>query len=187
MSDQPNIPATLMELVDEYCASNITVKSKHTKSLYRLTIKRFEEFLGRPGTLADFTDKQIVEFVRARVECINKYDQTQVKGLRRSISPYTLEREGNKLLSLWRWAAAQGWVKPPTIKIAKRSPKTPIAWSRDEIDKIISACRVYPMKIRQTPANVYFMALICCCMTQANALGRSRNCCGRMLTYLSSS
>ena len=63
MSD--NMPTTLRALADEYIAGNVRVKSRQTVMLYVGTLRRFEEYLGRPGTLADFTDKQIVGFIRA--------------------------------------------------------------------------------------------------------------------------
>jgi integrase len=152
-----NIPQTIQELVNEYCASKSSVQAAQTKLLYRLVAKRFDEFLGRPAMLADLNDKTVVAFVRNRVDSQRHYKEGDKT---RKLSPYTIEREGNKLLSLWRWAAVKHWAETPTVKFSKRSPKTPVAWSPEELARVFTACRAYNGSVLGIPGNVYFTALM---------------------------
>jgi len=99
-SHRPDMP--LSDLWKTYVEQNPRVRSKHTVSLMTISVRTFQDFLGRPGALADFTNENLVAYMEYR------------KQLGRA--PRTIEREVSKLATIWRFAAtrgpghdAQGW------------------------------------------------------------------------------
>lgn len=126
---QPDKP--LQEVFEDWRDCNPRVNSAETVRLMRLSVERWEEFLGRPALTGDFTERNVNGFRKWRA------------GVGRSKA--TIERESSKLLTLWRWAAKRGWAPEPLISIPKAPPPIPEAWNRRELARIFKAADQHSM------------------------------------------
>jgi integrase len=136
----------LDEVFETYIKENPRIRSKETISLLRGTVKNFQDFLARPGTLSDLNNASLVAFMEYR------------KQLGRS--PRTIEREASKLATLWRWAASYGWCEIPRFSVSKCAPPTPTAWSPEEMKMIFRAASLYRSSIGGLRGSLVLTAFI---------------------------
>lgn len=141
---RPDMP--LSELWQTYVSENPRVRSEHTKLLMRITVTNYCNFLGRPATLADFSDRNFVAYAEYR------------KSLR--MSPRTIERELSKLTTLWRWAAIRGWCEGTHFTVQKCAPPVPTAWSPEEMELLFKTAAEYRSSIAKLPAHVVLVAAL---------------------------
>lgn len=122
---------TLHDLAGER-ALLLTLASDTTR-LYKHTVNRFAETIGRPATTEDFSDAAIAKYASIRLAS---------NRARSTIAP-----EQAKLLALWRFAAQQGYVaKWPTIKPVRIPLRIPVAWLKEELDALYQAtARMQPV------------------------------------------
>jgi len=137
---------TLNELLGEYVATNTAITSAYTIKLLGGTCKLFSAYLGREALVDDLTDANLKGYIVHR--------QSQGK------APATIEREGCKLLTLWRFAAMHALVKPPTIRMARSSPHIPVAFLRHEIRRLFKAARRAKGEVGGVPNSIFFPALL---------------------------
>ena len=136
---------TLQQVCEDYIASNPRLRSPHSMRLLRISVRHFDEWLGRPATIADLTDVNLTAYSRRRGnEC----------------AAATVERECSKIATLWRWAALHGHCQPPTIRIDKATTGVPVAWTRNEVRDLFSAARQLEGTIGGVACRVYFPALL---------------------------
>lgn len=89
-----------------------------TVVLYAMLWDRFERFLGRPGTTADFDDLVVSRYLKWRAE---------TPGWRgRLPSPASVRKDRVMLQAVWTFAARKRWVREfpelPRVKVPKRLP-----------------------------------------------------------------
>lgn len=135
----------LAELLTLYLATNPRISSPETGRRYRTTINTVSRFLGRPATTADLTPDNYGRWCNAR---------------REQVSPNTLAGDAEKLLVLWKWAARRGFAELPDVAVPKKQYKTPIAYTDAEVDALRDAARKCTWLVGQTPAAVFWPALI---------------------------
>src|SRR4051812_40264353 len=133
MNDTYRPDTQLSELWQRYISENPRARSKSTAYLMKASVQNFQDFLGRPGVLADFTNANLVAYMEYR------------KKLGRS--PRTIEREVSKLATVWRWAAANNLCDTPRFSVQKCAPPTPTAWSPEEWARIIGGAANYKSTI----------------------------------------
>jgi integrase len=87
----------------------------------------FDRFLGRQATTDDFDDDVMARFVVWR---------------RQTVSAGTVNRDLGSLLALWRWAHRTGQVaRWPQVELEKVPNRTPIAWTQDEFNLLLSTAK----------------------------------------------
>lgn len=138
------------ELLSEYLASNPRIKSKGTERLLRFALKQFGRYLGRPSDAADFTDKNLVGFMRYRRE-------TKVRG--KQIAEATLEHEAAKLAAIGKYAAHLGLVPPLRFTVTHQRPGTTKAMLDHQIRKLFHSALSAKHSIGGIPEKIYFPAV----------------------------
>jgi integrase len=111
---------------DHFAPLFLRGRSPRTKALYESTIRTFSRHLGRLATLDDLTDDTATRFLSAL--CDDGY------------SPYTINKERDNLLAMWRFACRKGLVRlwpdvPPEIE----PERVPQAWTEAEMTRLFIA------------------------------------------------
>lgn len=150
----------LTELVEKYCAENPQVKSLETIRLLKSSVRQFNAYIKMPGTVEDLNQKTITGFIQAR----------RLAGRAES----TIERESNKMMTLWRWAAAEGLTEAPRIRIEKAQVDTPVCFLRHELKALFKAVRRYDRSIGGVSGDVFLLALLCTLWDTAERIGAVR-------------
>lgn len=130
-----------------YAPARLFDASQHTFRLYRLTIRRFGEFLGREAVIGDLNEKAVRGFLRSRLES--------------NLSKATVDKERTQLLAFWRFCTKRHWVatepEVPKINAPDRAPDT---WSEAELSALLEACRNAEGHVGTAPAGRFWEALV---------------------------
>lgn len=129
-----------------YLPRKIVKYSASTVRLYRVAIRHFDRFVGRPAILEDLTDATVSRFLAARLA---------------KVSAFTANRDVERLLSLWRWAAAKKHVRDfPDVEFAIEPVRIPRAWSREELHRLFQAVNNMPGYVGKITAKAWWRALL---------------------------
>jgi integrase len=113
---------------------------------YKLTLKRFEEFLGRPPGVADLTDVQVQRFATAR---------------KVSTSASTAKKDRTHLLAMANLAAKKRllaeFLALPPMRAPGRLPK---AYTAQEVAKLIRAARALPGLVGRVRRGIWWASLL---------------------------
>ncbi len=151
----------LSELTEKYCAENPQVKSTETIRLLKSSVRQYVVYLKRPGIVADFTAENITSYIRYRRQA--------------GKAESTIERESAKLMTLWRWAAGEGMIQPPKIRIEKAQVDTPVCFLRCELRRLFKAARTYDRTIGGVSGDVFLLALLTTIWDTAERIGAVRS------------
>jgi integrase len=114
--------------------------------LYRLTIRPFSDFLGRPATLADFEELTVARFLAARV---------------RERAPGTAAKDRSQLRAMWEFAARRKLVDTwPTIPLIKVPERVPEAWLTEEMARLLLSASHEKAVYDGIPAALWWRALL---------------------------
>jgi integrase len=148
VSESP--PDSLWQLLEQFWSRKGT-GAPETKKKYTITLRHFQKHLGRAPLMVDLNDVSIADFLRARK------DQTYCL---QPISPATLKKDRENLMTLTRWAHAKGMIRElpdvPRIQVPERIP---IAWSREELANLWDALMRQTGEIGGVPSNLWWIAL----------------------------
>lgn len=117
----------LTRFVETYVTNQTALKPRSAEQL-RCSVKAFERYLERPARLIDLNEENLLRFISWR---------------RQRTAQETTKRNRANILTLWRFASRKKLIPSPpvegiqTVKVPKRNP---IAWTLDEITKILAAC-----------------------------------------------
>lgn len=114
----------LAGLIDDY----ILYRSLADSAAYQLdrSARLMEEWLERPASIGDLNDRTVSQFLRA---------------IETDYSQRTVANQRTNLLCLWRFAADEKLCPPPhRVRKVTRPEPCPIAWTHDELRKIVSQC-----------------------------------------------
>jgi integrase len=118
---------------------------------YRTTLRKLDAW--RSPLYADELDRELVlGFLRELVD----------KGLARG----TVNSKRAQVMALWRYAFDQGYTPEAPSRIAKlKEPKQqPQAWTTEEVERLIAACRRIPGKMRNGVSRAnWWECLVCVC------------------------
>lgn len=122
-------PGTLWHFCKtEYFPRNLAVVKPGTLKLYEAAFRDLTELLRRPPVLADLNDDTIVMLMR----------HLKQKGL----AATTINERSGRLGALWTWMAKRDRSMPfPTFAKLPEPKRTPRAWTRDDLAKLLTACR----------------------------------------------
>lgn len=138
------------ELLGEYLANNPRIKSKGTERLLRYALAHFGRYLDKSVEAVDFTDRNLVGFMRYR-------RGDTVRG--RQIAEATLEHEAAKLAALGKYAAHLGLVPPLRFTVSHQKPGTPKAMLDHQIRNLFRAALSAKHSIGGVPENIFFPAV----------------------------
>jgi integrase len=131
----------------------------NTKRLYRTTLLKFAEFVGRAATLDDLND-----------ETVNGFAAWRSRDGR--LSKHSVNRDLFNLLAIWRWAHRKGYLENwPDVDMEKPPKKTPVAWPKDEFCKIYTTANQLTGKVSGIPAAAWWVALLSVCWDTAERIG----------------
>lgn len=121
-------------------ADNSAYQLSHSVSLYA-------RWLRRDATVADLADDQVSEFLEAM----------EGTHSRRTTADCRVN-----LLRVWREAAERGACDPPRrVRPEPKPPPMPIAWTLDELRRLLATCRGWPGTFRdERPRGLYLVTLI---------------------------
>jgi integrase len=119
-----------------------------TQKHYRYAICWFEKMLGRASTVDDLTDENLAAFLRFRVESGRAAE--------------TVNGDCGRLKTLWSWLAKKRLIdRLHDVENLKEPRRIPLAWRRDELDRLMQACRRAEGFVAGKPASDWFTALLC--------------------------
>lgn len=138
---------TVRDLYDHfYRPIRLRSRSENTRRLYRFSMDRFDEFLGRRAMLTDFDETTVCRFLEWR------------RGS--GVSASTVERDRYNLLALWRYANRRKLVDTwPEIEPEVIPERAVLAWSEAEVHKLLDACKLAEGRIGSCPASTWWKAL----------------------------
>ena len=118
---------------------------------HRWAINAFAKFLGRAPLLDDLSNAQMSKFMGWSLQV-------------RNLKPVSVNDHRRSLLSLWRYARKRGLIReePNDCDKLPEPRNLPIAWTIDEISRIIAAARLQtsPQIGMSFPAYVWWPAIL---------------------------
>lgn len=132
----------------EFFPRNLRLRSNITKLRYKQAIDILEKFLGHEPTLQDLNDDTFVAWLIWLVE-------------RRGVCERTANSMVGRLRTLWTFLAKRGRV--PTFPTAQNLPVPeyePLAWSREELQRLFAAAQLMPGMVGHVRASVWWPTLL---------------------------
>jgi len=127
---------------------------------YRLTLRRFEEFLGRPPEVADLTDLQVQRFAQAR---------------KLSTSASTGKKDRTHLQALANLAARKRLLAEFLALPPMRAPgRAPRAYTAVEVAKLIRASRAMPGLVGNVKRGIWWASLLRAMWEDGERIGAHR-------------
>lgn len=115
-------------VLGEYFALNPSIRCQHTRDQYGFAVANLGEAIGSPPSVADLTDTNLARTITT----------LQMRGL----AAKTINERIGRLKALWRWLADQRRVDTrPTIKKIVEPQRVPVAWSQDELRRLVLATK----------------------------------------------
>ncbi len=121
---------SLWELcLSRYFLINQRIRCLATQRQYQFAIGNLAEFVGRPPTLDDLSDDNVAGMMGLLT--------------RKGLSVETINDRRGRINALWTWLAKRGMVKTwPTVTPLPEPERIPLAWSRDDVARILRECSV---------------------------------------------
>jgi len=145
---QPEAAPTLLHLyLNEYKRKRLRHAADATDTQYRINLRHFDKFLGRPATIADLTDDTVADLLAWQVQ--------------NGRSPYTANKLRNHILALWRFLARKRLVEEfPDVERLKEPEIVPEAWSARQLARLFKAAQSQPGDFAGVPAGRWWHALL---------------------------
>ena len=143
----------IREVFDRY--SLLRGLKPKTVVLYAMLLDRFERFLGRPATTADFDDLVVSRYLKWRAE---------TAGWRGRIpSPASVRKDRVMLAAVWTFAARKRWVREfpelPRVKVPKRLP-VGRAYTAEDVAQLIRTAKRRIGRTGGLPSRWWWSTLI---------------------------
>ena len=138
----------LLDFFSEYYEPlRLLGRSPETGKQYRLAIVNFCGYLGRSPVLSDLLDRELAKLAGWL--------------LSRGRSAATVNKTLRHLRALWRFAHAERFVESlPRTSNVPEPKRVPVAWTVDEIGRLLRGCDGESGKIGPLPARRFWRALI---------------------------
>jgi len=145
-----------MTLLDYYLTiykpRRLAGRAESSDRQYRINLRHFDRYLGRPALLSDLDDDVVTGALGWKLQ------------QSRSPSPATANKMRNHLLSLWRYAAMKRHVpEGPDVRPLKEYKRTPTAWTPEQFAKLLAASQVHGQhcrRIGRMPARIWWHCLL---------------------------
>ncbi|HEX4145145.1 MAG TPA: tyrosine-type recombinase/integrase [Pirellulales bacterium] len=123
-------------------------RAPNTLRLYESTIRSFARCLKRSPLLGDLNDDTVSRYL----------DWFKRQGGGRS--PYSVNRERNNVLAIWRYACRKGLIAIWPDVAPEREPRhVPQAWLGGELTRLLATCQTMPGRIGRVRACHWWTAL----------------------------
>ncbi len=143
---------------DVYRPRKLFGRSSHTSRLIRYSIDSFGKTLGHQPTLDDLTDDNVVKHMQRVVD--------------EGKSPSTANKDRAQMLALWRFAVLTGLKQGlPHVPQLNAPQRVPMAWTKDEIGRLLAATRSLRGAIGTVPAKVWWTTLVLVCLDTGERIG----------------
>lgn len=133
--------------------------SARTVQMYESTLDRLRDHLGHEPTVDDLDDLTIAKFLRWR--------SVTPQCSRGVISPASLAKDSAHIRTLWNWCSRKRMKKSdgellefPDFKRPVVPKPRPVAYTHDELQRLVSACRHRKGYIAEVPAPWYWTTKI---------------------------
>lgn len=137
----------LFDVLDRYRTRKLLGAAAGTEGKFRRAIVALGVLVGRLPTVADLTDDNIADLVASVI--------------RKGRSAYTANDYRSKLVALWTFAAKRRWAATfPDVDRVATEARNPVAWTREELARVVAATRHAGGSIGGVPGAVWFRALI---------------------------
>lgn len=119
---------TLEDACKQFIYHNPRITNARTVEHYVRAVREFSEVLGRPATIEDLSDDNVLALLH--------------NVLSRGLSPVTANHRRKCLLALWSWLARRRIIDSfPCVPKVKEPKRLPRAWTMAELAKLIQSCR----------------------------------------------
>jgi len=137
---------TLDQFFDEiYRPIRLRGRSSRTVDLYRASIRMLSRWLGRDARLDDLEDSRICRYLLS---------------LEDRLSPYSIAKERSQLCAMWNCAARRKFIdRFPDVPSSPLPRRVPIAWTEEELTRLIAACQRERGSYDGVPAGRWWVAL----------------------------
>lgn len=144
----PPIPGTLWEIcIKEFFLLNEMIRSEQTKLQYEIALRNLSESIGHPATIGDLSDDNVRIMMRRLEE----------KGLGRK----TIKERAGRINTLWTWLAKRRRIEAFPSAVRLKVPKrVPVAWTREELRQLFTACTKLHGFVGGVPKAKYWHALL---------------------------
>lgn len=137
----------IKDILPQYFQKNLRITHNDTRKKYQYSLNNLRDSLQREPRLSDLTDDNIAAMMTSLRD----------KGL----SPRTINDRRSRLRAFWEWAARRGMVKDwPTVQKMREPRRVPIAFTLDEMHRILDACLREKGTVGGIPASLWFSALV---------------------------
>ncbi len=138
--------ATLLET--QFFLLRTGIRDEKTRAHYRRAVRWLGELLGRPARLDDLTDDHLSGVLQWLTVTRNQ-SATTANGARKCLA------------CLWRWCRDRGLLTTgPTVEPLRTPIRTPRAWRREELSRLLAAARTSPGSIGGLPASTWWLTLL---------------------------
>lgn len=153
------MPDTLWNIcVSRYFLVNQRIRSDATHVQYRFALNNLRDFIGHEPTADDLQDDNVAGMMGLL--------------LRGGLAPKTINERRGRINALWTWLAKRGVVSTfPTIGPMPEPERAPLAWSREEIARILRECDVEGGWIAGVPARLWWVSLHQVCWDSGERIG----------------
>jgi len=143
----PRPTTSLQAYLDHYIDQRLDL-SKLTAQQLAVSVRLLDRFAGASVRLTDLQRKTVIEWMR---------------WLRDGPPPRsaTVNSKRRAILTLWRHAAAAELIEPPPEVPCLREPtRLPVAWSLDEVARILAACDRQTGRWEHVPTRMYWRLIV---------------------------
>lgn len=148
---------TLYEHLADYVHLSARITSRKTHERYQAALNAYAAFLIRPPTAADLTPENMAAFIRHRRQL--------------GRSPNTIRGECAKILALWRWLSRHKLADWPEVELPRGLHQMPLAWSREQLDRLWECAYTYQNCIKQIPGDLVMPCLLSVIWDSAERIG----------------
>jgi integrase len=143
----------------QYERIKIRSRRPNTKRLYRITLAKFDEFLGRDARLSDLNDDTVSAFASWRLE--------------NGASKRTVNRDLCNILAIWRWLIGRHRRihSAPNVEMEIVPTRTPKALLPVELGRVVAAIDAETLSIGRVSAPVFWKALFLLFWDTAERIG----------------
>lgn len=153
------MPDTLWHIcTSRYFLVNSRIRCEATQAQYRFALNNLRDFVGHEPTIDDLTDDSVAGMMGLM--------------FRNKLSPKTINERRGRINALWTWLAKRGAVRTfPTTMPMPEPERAPLAWTREEVSRILRECDVEGGWICSIPARLWWVSLHNVCWDSGERIG----------------
>lgn len=129
-----------------YFPLNHRIRDEKTRSQYRFALRNLRDAIGSEPRVSDLTDDNVSRLMSLL--------------LARSLAAKTVNERRGRINCLWSWLARRGVVSTwPTVARIPEPVRIPVAWSREDLDRLFRAADTERLLISGVPSPSWWRTL----------------------------